>query len=426
MATTGRIAEVLFENTLETIEDQTGLIDKVSFFEPDAETTRNAGNVIWRPREQQAPILTGWDLSGQEQDIIEETYPAILAEPKNDFVRQRADELRTTQFWERRGVRSGMQQMAELNQTIAEAIVNQGSLFYRSNATNGFNFIAEAQAIMNERQGYNSGNRCFYLNDRDTLTFAGDLSGRETVRGRPEEAWSTGQIGSGVAEFDVFTGSFLPRLTGGTSTTITVTSDQSFSPEGGTVNTSTGEVTNVDYRRANIPVSNNSGFSVGDKITISNSGTTIKAVGVSDKTNTDQAMTFTVVGTPAGQLTISPKPIALDDTTNLNVTERAYANVDTRILSGATITRLNTDASARTNLFWDKDAVEVYGGTIPAQLFAQFDGMKVVTQSMSNGLDLYMIYDGNIEDMTFRYRLFTWYNITIKDPERVGSCVSFT
>jgi hypothetical protein len=31
-----------------------------------------------------------------------------------------------------------------------------------------------------------------------------------------------------------------------------------------------------------------------------------------------------------------------------------------------------------------------------------------------------MVYDGNITDMTFRYRLFTWYGVTIKDPSRVG------
>ena len=67
-----------------------------------------------------------------------------------------------------------------------------------------------------------------------------------------------------------------------------------------------------------------------------------------------------------------------------------------------------------------QDAVEVLGGTIPADLMAQFDGKKVVNMPMKNGLNMYMVYDGNITDMTFRYRLFTWYGVTIKDPSRVG------
>lgn len=424
MANTGKIAEVFYEAVLENIEDQIGLIDKTTLVEIDDATMQNSNNVTWRPREQQAPIIPGWDLTGMEQEIIEETYPAILGVPKNDFVRQRIDNMRDLQFWKRRGERSAMQQAAELNKTIAGAISTQGSLHYRSSATNGFDFIGEAQAIMNERQGMNT-ERCFYLNDRDTLAFASDLSGRQTVRGRPEDAWATGQIGSGVAGFDgVYTGSFLPTLAGGTATT-TITAAQSFAPEGGSVDEATGTVTNVDYRRANVPVASNASFEVGDKISISNSGTTIKAVGISDKTVTDTTMTFTVVGKPTGMLTISPKPIAINDAA-LSLTERAYGNVNTTIGNGAVITRLNTDASVRTNLFWDKDAVEVYGGSIPADLFSEFDGNKVIEQTLSNGLSLYMVYDGDITDMTFRYRCFIWYSVTIKDPERVGVATRFT
>ena len=160
MASTGKIVEVLFENALETYETQDMLIPLTDFFEPDGSTMQNAGNFIWRPVQQHAPIITGWDLTGQETDIIEETYPAVLGEPKNDFVKQRADDLRDTQFWKRRGQQAGRRQVSELNQAITNAMLNQGSLFYRSNATSGFDFIAEGQAIMNERQGEHT-QRCF-------------------------------------------------------------------------------------------------------------------------------------------------------------------------------------------------------------------------------------------------------------------------
>ncbi len=135
-------------------------------------------------------------------------------------------------------------------------------------------------------------------------------------------------------------------------------------------------------------------------------------------------MTFTIVGKPSGTaIQVYPKPIALDDGA-LTATEASYANIDTVILNGATVDRKNVDATNKTNLFWDKEAVEVIGGTIPAGLFKQYDGMQVISSTMKNGQEMYMVYDGDIATMNFRYRLFTWYGITVRDPSRVGVAVT--
>lgn len=421
--TAGKIAEVLFESALETYEAQDMLLDKVSFMEPDGATMQSSGNAIWRPVQQHAPVIAGWDLTGLETGIIEEAYPAVLGTPSNDFVSQRADNMRDMSFWKKRGVESGRQQATELNKTIASAIVLQGSMFYRSNVTSGYSFVAEAQALMNERQGKNTG-RTFMLNDRDTLKFANDLAGRQTLQGRPDETWRTGQIGANIAEFDIFTASFLPNLVGGADPATTVTADQSFKPEAGSV-TATGIVTNVDYRVATIPVTASASYNIGDKVTFANGGVTIKALGLADKSDTGVAMTFTIVAKPSGtSITVYPKPIAVNDAA-LSTLEKAYANVNTKILNTATVNRVNTDASKKSNLFFDKDAVEVLGGTIPANLFRQFDGFQVINSTMKNGQSMYMVYDGNLNDMSLRYRLFTWYGVTIKDPSRCGVAVTY-
>lgn len=424
MAQTGKIALVLFEKAKETYEHQMQLLPLVEYEEPDPGDLQNAGNIVWRPVQQHAPILEGFDLTGLETDIIEETYPAQLGTLKNDFIKQRIDDMRTTMFWERRGKESGKRQATELNKLIAQAVAIQGSIYYRSDVTSGYDFIAEAQANMNERQAYHS-ERYFVLNDRDQLKFSKDLAGRQTLQGRPEETWKTGQIGQNVAEFDVYTGSFLPNLVGGASPDTTVTGDQSFAPEAGTVNVTTGVVTNVDYRIATIPVAASAAYNIGDKVIFDNGGTPVQSIGLADKNPSGQAMTFTIVGKPdATSVQIYPKPIALDDPA-LSTLEAAYANIDTQILNGALMTRLNVDASAKTNIFWDKSAVEVLGGKLPAQLFKQYDGMKVVTDTMSNGQPIYMVYDGKIEDLTFRYRIFTWYGVTIANPSNCGCATTF-
>lgn len=415
----GKIAEVIFEEALETIQDQTMLSDMCDRFEPEAGIMQNSGNVVWRPVEQQAVIQAGWDMTGLETDIIEETYPATLQDPNNDFVSQRADDVRDLEFWRRRGARSGKQQIVEQNTTIAKAISQQGSQYYDSTAASGFDFISEAQALLNEEQRAHM-QRYFILNDRANQKFAQDLAGRQTLQGRPADTWANGQIGSNVAEFDLFTGSFLPTIAGGADPATTVTGLQSFKPEGGSVDATGSIVTNVDYRNATIPVADSSGYNIGDKVTFAN----VNAIGVSDKTDTDRLRTFTIKAKPSGtSVIVSPKPIALDDPA-LTTIEKAYANVDTQIAGGVTMNRVNTAASDKTNLFFDKDAVEVLSGTIPAQLFAEFDGNKVLTETMPNGQKMYMVYDGNIATMNFRYRLFTWWGVTIKDPQRCGVAVT--
>lgn len=420
MSQTTQIVEVLLENALETYESQQDMLPMTNFLSPDGEKLQISSNVVWRPVQQHAPIIEGFDISGQEQDIIEEAYPAILGTPQNDFIVQRADQVRDLQYWKRRGEQSGRRQASNLNQQIVQAMFLQSSLFYTSTATSGYPFIGQAQAIMNERQGYEN-MRYFMLNDRDTLTFAEDLAARQTLQGRPEEAWKKGQIGQNVAGFDVYTGSFLPNLVGGASPDTTVTGAQSFKPEGGTVNATTRVVTNVDYREAVIPVTASASYNVGDKIKFVNTGTgDVLAVGLDDKTNTNQAMTFTIIAKPTGtSITIFPKPIAVDDGA-LTTLEKAYANINTVITNLSVVTRLNTAATNKVNLFWDKDAVEVLGGNIPAELFKQFDGMKVASTTMSNGQQMYILYDGDIATLNFRFRIFTWFGITIPDPSRCG------
>jgi len=425
----GKAAEVLFENVLETYEEQTQMMDLVDTFKPDSAAMQNSGNFVWRPKQQHAPILEGFDLTGQETEIIEETYPALLGLPKNDFVKQRVDDLRDKGFWERRGKQSGMQQATELNKSVAAMVATTGSIFYRSNATSGYDFISEAQAILNERQNIKADMRHFVLNDRSTQAYGTDLAARQTLQGRPADTWVTGQIGANVAEFDVHTGSYLPNLAGGASPGTTATGNQSFVPSGGTVNATTGIVTNVDYREAEVIVADSSSYNVGDKVTIG----AIESVGLADKNSTGQLMTFSIVAIADGtHITIFPKPIAWDErpvadggTGVMTAAQAACSNVSTAIDNTDVVARLNTDASAKANIFWCKDSIEITSGDAPLELLSEFDGMKVVSSTLKSGQNMYMAYDGNLADLTFRFRVFTWYGVTNSNPSANGVGIRF-
>lgn len=422
--TAGKAAEVLFTEAVETYEHQMQMLPLVDYYQPAASDMQNAGNFIWRPVQQHRPIISGWDVTGSEQGIIEETYPAVLGTPKNDIIELRIDDFRDPGFWERAGKESGRRQATELNQNIAQHIADTGSLFYQTNATSGYDAIAEAQTIMDERQKYQGDPRYMMLNDRDNLKYSKDLASRQTVDGRPEETWATGMIGRDVAGFEgVYKGSFMPLLAGGAAST-TTTAAVSEAPQAGSVS-ATGVVTNVDYRTATIPVTASASFAVGDRVKFTVGGNDVQSVGMADKTPSGQAMTFTIVAIPNGtSVTVYPKPIALTDGA-LSTLELAYANINVQIASGATMTRLNTTASAKTNAFWCKSSVEVLGGDIPGDLMKEFGGMKHVMDTMSNGVQMHLFYDGNIKTANLTWRLFTWYGITNKDPSANGVFTTF-
>jgi len=415
--TSGKAAEVLFDSAVETHEEQMQMLDLVDFYEPNMGDQQNTGNQVWRPVQQHAPIQTGWDMTGLETGLIEETYPATLGTPDNDIVSLRIDDFRDKGFFERRGKESGMKLASNLNQAIATNIGNYGSLFFQTNATSGYDAIGEAQAMLNERQTPKTERRICMLNDRDTLKYGKDLAGRQTLQGQPDKTWATGQIGNNVAEFDVFTGSFLPTLAGASGVTTTTTAAVSDAPSAGSVNTSTGVVTNVDYRiSSSIPVTSSASFVVGDYVTFSG----VNSVGLTDKNDTGQLMTFKIVAiADATHIQVYPKPIAIGDA-GLSTLELAYANVSAQIGSGATVTKINTTTSAKVNAFWAKSSVEVLGGNVPGELMQEFGGMKHLTTTLRNGQQMHMFYDGDMKAATLSWRIFMWYGITNKNPSANG------
>jgi hypothetical protein len=262
------------------------------------------------------------------------------------------------------------------------------------------------------------------INDRDLLRYSADLAGRQTLQGRPEQdAWSKGQIGVNVAQANVYDASFLPTLTGGADPGTTVTGNQSFVPVGGSVTGSV--VTNVDYRSAIIPVASTTGYAVGDKIKFVNGSTDVNAIGLDDKTNTGQAMVFSVVSiVDATHLEIWPKPIALNDPA-LTTLQAQYSNIDTQILNGALVTKLNTFAGQKkVNLAFTEDSVKLLSGALPMQLLSQFQGNKVIEHRMDNGMVIYMVYWTDAASMQLQFKILSWWGINVVKPNAAGLWVN--
>jgi hypothetical protein len=426
--TSQKIALALMENAIETFESQQGFLPYVELIDGvSAAGLQNSNNVAWRPVQQHAPDISGWDVTGLETGIIQESYPAYLGTPSNDIIELRVDDVRDISYWNKRGKEAGRKRASVLNTAIINSIKNTGSIAYRANPTSGFDFVAQAQASLNKRQ-VNEADRYFALTDTQNFLFGKDLASRQTLQpgNQPNSTFQDGMLYKNIAGFNILKSSSTPSLVGGADPATTVTANVSFAPTAGSVNTTTNTVTNVDYRTGTIAVTASASYNVGDRVTFANSAVTVKAVGLDDKAVSDEAMTFVIVSKPSGtSIEVWPKPIAADDPA-LSTLEKSYANINTRILNTATVNRINIDATTQPGLFWQKGSIEVLTGEVPMQMIGQFGGMKVAAEKIGNtGLTMYLLYDGNIKTAAVSWRMFAWYGVNNAAPSQNGIAIKY-
>ena len=380
---------------------------------------QNANNVYWESVEQQAPVVEGFDLSGVTPgNIIQQTYPLNVSAPRNDWFTFRAEELRDRRFMENRAKAGTRKLNSDANKRAAELVANTGSLYYESSAA-GYDFVAEADTLMTERQAYRDMGSSFFLTPRNNQIMASDLASRSLYPdSRSEAAYASALIGENVAGFNLFRaptyGTIEAQLN---ATTGTVASDVTEVPEGFT--TSGGSIVNVDSRVGTIPLGAGEGanFQVGDVVTVDG----VNALGISDKTNTGQLMTFRVVEINGDDLDVYPKPIAADQA-GITDSQAAYANISTAITSGATVSKVNVNGG-QANSFWANDSLAFVNADGNLGVLNEFDGMKVDSTTLDNGIKLYMAYDARLDSLNCRVRLFTWYGLVNKDPSRNGNAV---
>lgn len=417
--TTAKAVTVLFDEVLDRMGMEMQMARTASVFKPDGALMQNSNNTIWRQVEQNAPVKTGFDMTGQFGNVIELSYPATLETPKNDAFELRADDFRDEQFTRRRGKAAAKRLMADMNQRIATVVRDTGSLFYRKalTATTGYSFVSEADSILVERQSWTGDGTSFFFNPRSYNVAAQDLAARGTLSGRPEEAWATGMVGRDIAGFDVYKSAYNQTLDGGASPATTVSATVSLKPLAN--QTVAGQILPIDYRSGDVSFTSAAGFTVGDRIKF----TGVNSLGMLDKTDTGQEMTFCIVAINANVVTVYPRPIALNDAA-LTADEKAYANIATQITSGAVPVRLNTDTIAQTNAFWANDSIEVIAGSAAWPELGNLSGFKVVSETMDNGIPIYMAYQGDIATMNLKVRVFTWYGVTNRDPSRNGIAIA--
>lgn len=402
---------VLFEQVLEKFDADNLTAKNASVFRPGSTDSERSGDTFWRPQPYITRTVSGRDLTGQFGDMTQLSVPASANITENIPWKLDAWELRDPQQRDRISDSATQQLSATVNRSCANLVGLTGSLVVTSSvAASGYSDIASAETRMgNEEIGLDT-MRCYMANMNDYQKFAADLAGRETMTGKPTSAYERSMVGN-VAGFDTFRTSFQPTLAGSSGST-TMTGAQSYVPLATQTNTINGGESNVDNRFQQITVAATASFAVGDAIQIAG----VNAVSMINKEEFAETRKFRVVSVDSGTtMTITPPII---NANGASVSEKMYGNCSTGAAGGAAVTAVNS-TTARVNTFWSKDSIEIFEGklAVPASDMA---GLATMTGSTDSGVQLVLAKQGNINDLTAKYRWTIYYGVTNLNPQMNG------
>lgn len=407
---------VAFELLLEGFQDQLVLSRNVGVYNTDQVMMERTSDVIWRPQPYIAQSFDGLDQTSNFKDYIQLSVPATIGFSKSVPWVLTTKELRDALQEQRLGDAAKQKLASDINRAILDVAALQGSLVVKRTTTaSGFDDVAQIEAIMNE-QGVPAWDRYLALNTRDYNGMAGNLSqaSRSFGNKKSEDAYERAYVGQ-VASFDTFKMDYSRRIAaaaGGAGITIdTRDVGANYYVPKATSTAATGEVGNVDNRFQTITVSSTTNVVAGDAFTIAN----VNAVHHITKTDTGQLKTFRVVSVPSGTTLVITPPIISNQVASDASAEYQNCVVNTKA-SNAAIVFLNT-VSALSNVFWQKDALEILPGryAVPADA-----GTAVMRATTDQGIELVMQKFYDINTMKIKYRVDTLFGVVNKQPEMSG------
>lgn len=409
-----REERIAFDKMLEGFDDALVASRIATVTQTDQTTMERTGDIIWLPMPYIMTSYTGNDATSNFKDVTQLAVPATINTQKHVPWTLTARELRdATQ--EGRLQKAAKQRIAsDINVDVLNVASLLGSIVVkRTVAATGFDDVALADAAFSE-QGIPMEDRKMLLGPRDYNNMASNLASRTLDNSKSLIAYEKARIGD-VSGFDTYKMDYAYRLAAATATTVAMNgANQYYTPTAGTTTAGRGTL-NTDNRFQIITITvGGSTIKVGDAFTIAG----VNSVHHITKQDTGQLKTFRVnrIVTGAGgsgTIEITPPIISNGGSTNA---EAMYQNVTATPGATAVITLLNTVA-AGVNPFWQGDAMQILPGRLAP---APDSGLAVMSGSTDQGFQLTMTRQGEINQLTTKYRVDAIWGSLAANPEMMG------
>lgn len=409
-----REERIAFDKMLEGFDDALVASRIATVTQTDQTTMERTGDIIWLPMPYIMTSYTGNDATSNFKDVTQLAVPATINTQKHVPWTLTARELRdATQ--EGRLQKAAKQRIAsDINVDVLNVASLLGSIVVkRTVAATGFDDVALADAAFSE-QGIPMEDRKMLLGPRDYNNMASNLASRTLDNSKSLIAYEKARIGD-VSGFDTYKMDYAYRLAAATATTVAMNgANQYYTPTAGTTTAGRGTL-NTDNRFQIITITvGGSTIKVGDAFSIAG----VNSVHHITKQDTGQLKTFRVnrIVTGAGgsgTIEITPPIISNGGSTNA---EAMYQNVTATPGATAVITLLNTVA-AGVNPFWQGDAMQILPGRLAP---APDSGLAVMSGSTDQGFQLTMTRQGEINQLTTKYRVDAIWGSLAANPEMMG------
>lgn len=416
MATSFTKAEIVaFDDMIESFDDYLSYAALARKYEPLTPNQMvHTRDRFWIDAPMIGSSYDGFDQTANFDGLTETAVPATVGFHKSSPKTLSAKNLRNTTAMTNYAKAAKLKLASDVNAACRSRVALEGSQFVkRTVAATGFDDLALAMAVMTE-QGVPAADRVAMIGVRSGIGMASNLAGRSEATSRSNDAYRTGLVAPGIANFDTYSDDAPIRLGAATGGTTTVNGANQFFEPAGFYTEPDGEQVNLDNRRQNLTVTavTYANIKVGDAFTIAG----VNSVHMVNKQDTGQLQTFRVVGKPsANVIQISPPIISNGGAT---IGGREYQNVTATPANGASITWLNT-VTAELNPFFVKDALLLIPGSF---VVSPEDGWQVMRATTPKfGLGITYTRQGDINTLNVKARWDIDFGTVLTAPQQAGA-----
>lgn len=408
---------VVFDDMVGSFEDRLSygaVADKYAPLTPDQMVhTRDR---FWIEAPMIGSSYDGFDQTANFDGITETAVPATIGFHKSSPKVLSSKNLRNKAALTRYADAAKIKLAADINNALRQRVALEGSQFVkRTVAATGFDDLALAQAVLTE-QGVPAADRVQMVGVRSGIGMASNLAARAEATKRSADAYTTGLVAPGIANFDTYSDDAPVRLNPATGGTTTVNgANQYFEPAAFYVE-SDGEQVNLDNRRQNLTVTavTYANIKIGDAFTLAG----VNSVHMINKQDTGQLQTFRVVGKPsAGVIQITPAIISNGGST---IAGRELQNVTATPANGAALTWLNT-VTNELNPFFVKNQLLLLPGSYAVE---PTDGWLVQRATTPKfGIAITYTRQGDINTLNVKARWDIDFGTVLLNPQMAGSII---
>lgn len=404
---------VMFDEVIQDFEENLVYTNAAEVFRIDGDVaSARANDTVWRPVPYQLDSQEGLDQTGNFDGNTELAVPVKVDRVRSVPGTLNSRELRDPHVLKRRGTAARNKLASDVNDALRRAAAFYGSIVdARTGDASGFDDVASLMAKF-DAQGVPEADRMAFYSSKDMVKMASNLASRQTLTGKTQTAYEKAYIDE-IAGFNIHrdvSGVYLPAAV---ATSVTVNgANQRLIPMATKKDAATGDEHNVDNRSMILNINATGNMQVGDAFTIAG----VYAVNQRNKQITQDLKTFRVIEVvSAGQVRIVPS-IVCDDYTGAQPSESAYKNVSATPAAGAAITMLNKKASYANTAFV-KGTLELIPSTLALD---PQDGWATTKATLSNGLTVYYTRQGDINDLSTKYRWDVVFGTALLNPEMAG------